>query len=113
MNERFDEPPIDLSTLAPDAQLRAQRIVSVVIQRVTAEREADLREGIKRALARLAVPALFAAAASLAVVLVSEDKPGGDAFAAFVVPRGPAAAWVATGRSPDVAEVMTLTEGRR
>jgi|SRR5215510_3498441 len=106
MADRFDEPAVNLSPLERDTAVRARRIQAALARRI-------LAETVRQTLARWAVPALVAAAASLAVVAGGSTRLGGDAFAAFVVPRGPAAGWVISGRPPDVAEVVAmLGDGR-
>ena len=111
--EDFDEPPVDLSAFNSDAARRAQRIAARVSSRIESARtEPGVVSGIELVLARWAVPATLAAAASLAFVLFTKTQPEADVFAAFVLPRGPAAAWVASGRVPEVAEVTTIIGGR-
>src|SRR5262245_12003407 len=106
MAERFDEPAVDLAPLERDTAARARRIQTALARRI-------LGETVRQTLARWAVPALVAAAASIAVVVIGSRRPSGDAFAAFVVPRGPAAAWVVLGRQPDIEEVVAMAgDGR-
>ena len=113
MNEEFDEPRIDLSALDIDADRRAGRIVELVSSRIASARtEPGLVTSIELVLARWAVPATLAAAASLAFVLLPKTTREADVFAALVLPRGPAAAWVASGRIPDVEEVTTIIGAR-
>jgi hypothetical protein len=114
MNEEFDEAPVNLSALNLDTEWRAKRIaarVSSRIERVGAEPAAV--NGIEIVLARWAIPVSLAAAASLAFVLLTRARHEGEAFAALVLPRGPAAAWVASGQVPEVTEVTTMIGGRQ
>jgi hypothetical protein len=113
MNEDFDEPPVDLSPLDIDAEHRTQRIAARVSSRIERARtDPGVLPGIERVLARWAVPATLAAAASLAFVLLTKPQHEGDVFAAFVLSRGPAAGWIASGQAPDVAEVTTMIGNR-
>lgn len=122
MNEEFgirnaefsEEPPVDLSALNVDAERRAQRITASVLSRIERARtEPDVLASIELVLARWAVPVTLAAAASLAFLLFTRPNPEGEVFAAFVLSRGPAAGWIASGRAPDVAEVTTMIGGSR
>jgi hypothetical protein len=114
MNEEFDEAPVNLSALNIDAERRAQRISARVSSRIESSRaEPGILTGLELALARWAVPVSLAAAASFAFVLLTRTRQEGEAFAALVLPRGPAAAWIASGRVPDVAEVTTMIGGRQ
>lgn len=111
MNENLDELPVDLSALNIDAERRAQRIGARVSSRIrSAGTDPGMLTGIELVLARWAFPATLAAAASLAFVLFPKHEA--EAFAAFVLPRGPAAAWVVSGLTPDVAEVTAMIGGR-
>ena len=107
MDDQMYEPPLDLSALRGDAEMRARRIVAGVSQRIGRDRA---RDGVERMLARWASPAALAAAASAAAVLLPNHKREPDAFAAFVVPAGPAAVWVAKGGAPNMAAVANFAE---
>jgi hypothetical protein len=114
MIEEFEEPPVDLSALNIDAEQRAQRIAARVSSRIESARtEPGDLTAIELVLARWAVPATLAAAASLAFVLLTRSQREDEPFAAIVLSRGPAAAWVASGRVPDVAEVATIIGDRQ
>lgn len=106
MTEPFDEAPVDLGPLEHDMRLRAKRVTAGLARRI-------LRDGARHALARWAGPAWLAAAASLGVVFMGHKASTRDAFAAFVIPHEPAAAWVAFGRPPDLGEVLTVVGGGR
>ena len=106
MAERFDETPVDLGPLERDLRRRAKRITTALARRI-------VRDSAQQALARWAVPALVAAAASIAVALIGQERSSGDAFAAFVLPPGPEAAWVTWGQPPDLAEVATIVGSGR
>jgi len=102
----MDEAPIDLAPLEREIGLRAQRITRAVARRI-------VRESAEQMLARWAASILLAAAASLVILFMGRPQPSGEAFAAFVVARRPAAVWVTSGRRPDLAEVVTIAGGGR
>ena len=106
MAERFDEAPVDLGPLERDTRRRASRITTALARRIARDRAQQI-------LARWALPALIAAAASIAVVFIGHGRSRGEALAAFVLPRGPEAAWVTWGRPPDLAEVVTIAGSGR
>src|SRR5262245_36465199 len=98
MAELFDESPVDLGPLERDLRRRANRVTAALARRV-------VRDRAQQILARWAMPALIAAAASIAVAFIGQERSRGEALAAFVLPRGPEAVWVTWGRPPDLAEV--------
>jgi hypothetical protein len=120
---------VDLTPLRDDAAMRASRVAAGLAPRVAAARRAALQrravwDGARRRLGRLAIPALLAAAAALAGVIVTTgtrashappspaaERP--DPFAGIVLGSGPAARWIALGRRPDVAELVTIVGGAR
>jgi hypothetical protein len=109
---------VDLTRISEDAELRASRVVAGVIDRVAAERrtEAELWESVRRRLARFAIPTALAAAASLAVVLLSDTtstSPNLDPFAPAVLAGNPAVGWIAMDRRPDISEVLAMLRGGR
>lgn len=118
-----DDDRVDLTGLRDDAAARAARIAARLAPRVAAARRAALQrraawDGAQRRLGRLAIPALLAAAAALAGVIVTTRTPPPtplpatppDPFAEVVLGAGPTARWIALGRRPDAAELVT-TEG--
>jgi len=110
MIDELDEPPVNLSALSHDADRRATRVTRGVAQRIARARHGP---GVIENLARWAIPLTLAAAASLAVVLFPRNESHSDAFAAFVIPGRPAAEWIITGESPDVAEVVAMVGDTR
>jgi len=120
---RDDDPeaPVDLSALAGDADVRVARILGRVDERVAAARTGErsamtLGEAVGRRLARFAIPALVAAAAAVAAVVLTGKGADTerDVFAALVLGSDAApAAWIAQGRRPEVPELLRMIEGRR
>ncbi len=97
----------DLSALEEDTALGATRVMARVNRRISAER--DLWGGVRLRLARFAIPAVIAAAASLAAIVLGRVKaPAPDHFAQVVMGEGPAARWVSENRRPDIAELVAL-----
>ena len=139
--ENDHEEPVDLSALAPELDRRASRTVDQLAARIasagvsgatrlqpagsgasgsyTAEPHApepSLAEAVRRRLARAALPALVAAAAACAAVLLSgKGRAGGDdAFVGLLLGgEGPLVGWVAENRRPDPAELLPMLEGAR
>lgn len=109
-----DVAPVDLSPLSYEASRRADRIVHRVTARVGQERTTrHLVPSATDVLARWSIPLTLAAAAGIAFLLITQDKSDADAFAAFVIPGQPAAAWVTTGQPPDINEVVAMVGGPR
>jgi hypothetical protein len=119
------EDRVDLTPLRDDAATRASRIAARLAPRVaaarrTAQQRRAVWDGMRRRLARLAIPTLLAAAAALAGVIVTTRTPPPapppahpDPFAGIVMGSGPAARWIAFDRRPDVAELVTIAGGAR
>lgn len=115
------EEPVDLTLLRDDAATRALRIAARLAPRVAAARATALRQrtvwdGARRRLGRLALPAVLAAAAALAgLILTTRTPPPAltrpDPFAQIVLGTGPAVRWIALGHRPDVAELITIVGG--
>ena len=102
-----EEPRVGLDPLQSDARLRADRIAHQVLQRIE-----DQSDTVKTRLARFAIPALLAAAASLAMVFLSRPHQAEpDPFAVLVVGPGPARAWITFNRAPDLEEVRMMMGG--
>lgn len=119
-----DDDRVDLTALGDDAATRAARIATRLAFRVAAARGAALRrraarDGARRLLGRLALPAVLAAAVALAgVIVTTRTRPPlspatvqPDPFAGIVLGSGPAARWVILGHRPDVAELVTIVGG--
>jgi hypothetical protein len=105
----IEEPRVDLSLLGSEARFRAEQVAHRVMQRI----EADA-DSVSGRLARLALPALLAAAASLVLVLLSRPRePQPNPFAVLVVGPGPARSWVIMNRAPDLNEVQAMMGGGR
>lgn len=105
----FEEPRVDLTPLEREIAFRADRIAHQMRQRI------ESPSGSVRAwLARLAVPALLAAAASIVAVFLSRPhEPEPNPFAVLVVGPGPARAWITYNRAPDLEEVRAMMGGGR
>ena len=105
----FEEPRVDLDSLEPEMTLRAGRIADQVMRRI--ENHAG---SVQTRLARFALPALLAAAASIvAVFLVRPRESEPNPFAVLVVGPGPARAWITFNRAPDLQEVRAMMGGAR
>lgn len=111
-----DDRPLDLAPLAPDADARARRVVNTLAARIASERageRAEERAGvlhdIGRRLARYAIPAALAAAASVVALVSARPRAGTpDPFATAVMGRGPATRWVMQGRAPEPGELVAI-----
>jgi hypothetical protein len=108
---------VDLSPLEPDATHRVTRIITDVSGRVVAARRAqtqrtELWHGVRRRLARLALPAALAAAASITAVRFTgrHSSPRPERFAAVVLERGPARPWIVLDRRPEIPELVAVLE---
>lgn len=105
----FEEPRVDLNPLERELTFRVERIAHQVMHRIESP-----SGSIRARLARLAVPALLAAAASIVAVFLSRPRdPESNPFAVLVVGPGPARAWVIMNRAPDVNEVQAMMGGGR
>ena len=115
----ISEERTDLTALREDAKRRATRITAGVMERVADARshEAsayDLRAEVRRRLARLALPAALAAAASLAAVFLTSRAPAprGDPFAFVVMGEGPATRWIVLDRRPAMRELVMMVRSQ-
>lgn len=116
-----DDDRVDLIPLRDDAAARAARIAARLAPRLAAARRTALQrravwDGARRRLGRLALPAVLAAAAALVgVILTSTTPPPAtarpDPFAEIVLGSGPTVRWIALGRRPDLAELVTIVGG--
>lgn len=108
--------PLDLGALAADARTRAERITAAVTRRVAEARapSPSLAEQVRRDLARFAIPAMLAAAASLALALTG-DAGGAplDRIARVIVPPSPLGRLVIQDRQPEIVELMVMMEPGR
>jgi hypothetical protein len=101
-----EDPPVDLTPLTDHARWRAGRIESRVMQQIAAS------YSVRARLAGAALPALLAAAASVAVLLLTRPREAEpDRFALLVVGPGPARSWVTLNRAPDLQEVRAMLGG--
>jgi hypothetical protein len=111
--------PVDLTSLHDDVTRRAARVTARVVARMAAARRAQTRRselvsGVRRRLARLAIPLMLAAAASLAAVLATGNtRPRPEPFAVAVLGRGPVTRWVALDRRPGIPEVVVMAGSLR
>jgi hypothetical protein len=112
------EDRVDLTPLGSGADLRASRITARVAERVAAARRAEagrseMWDGVRRRLARLAIPGTLAAAASLAAVLTTDGSPDprAEPFALVVLGAGPATRWIALDRPPEISELVAVLRG--
>ena len=119
MSDSFDD-PADLTPLHDDVTRRAARVTARVVARMAAARRAQTRRselvnGVRRRLARLAIPLMLAAAASLAAVLATgKTQPRRlEPFAVAVLGRGPVTWWVALDRRPGIPEVVVMAGSLR
>ena len=115
------EPPLDLSPLTADRELRATRLTARALGRVAAFRERaaqrdDVREGFRRRLASFALPGAIAAAISLVAVLTSDStqtpQPDVGRFALMVMGETPPARWIALDQPPGIEELLQVMRGR-
>lgn len=105
----FEEPGVDLDPLDREIAFRAERIAHQVMHRIE-----DSSGSVRARLARFAVPALLAAAASIVAVFLSRPhEPEPNPFAVLVVGPGPARAWITYNRAPDLEEVRAMMGGGR
>lgn len=113
--------PLDLSPLAADRELRATRLTARVLGQVAAFREKaaqrdEVREGVRRRLARFALPGAIAAAISLVAILSSGSSgetphPEVGRFALMVMGESPAARWIALDEPPGIEELLQAMRG--
>lgn len=106
---------IDLGPLAADAQRRAGRITSAVMQRISAARAPRrLGDDVRRQLARFALPAALAAAASLMLVYASAGRSGPmDRLARVLVPPSSLGRQLIQDQPPEIVELMVMLEPGR
>lgn len=120
MTNEPDQDRVDWSPLVAHAERRAARIAAGVLDRVAAARRAEanrraLTAAVRVRLARLAVPAALAAAASIAGVLATSRRaaPRPRVFAAIILGPGPMTAWVAYDHRPGPGEIVAALGGAR
>jgi hypothetical protein len=113
------EQPVDLALLKPELERRAARVTERVLGRMASLRErerhrAEVREGVRRRLARFALPGALAAALSFLAILATrkEASPPPEVFALMVMGQTPAARWVALGEPPGIAELLQAMRGQ-
>ena len=105
----FEEPRVDLDPLDREMAFRAERITHQVMHRIE-----NSSGSVRARLARFAVPALLAAAASIVAVFLSRPREAPpNPFAILVVGPGPARAWITFNRAPDLEEVRAMMGGAR
>lgn len=97
-----DEPPIDFATVRDALHARAERVTARVMERI-AERRSLPRE-FRRSLARVAIPAILAAAASVAWLVTT--KPAAP-------PVGALQGMLMTNRPVPLLELMVVMEDAR
>ncbi len=106
----FDETPVDLEVLRAELDRRAGRVAARVAMRVAAT-GSPAGSAVRARLARLAIPALAAAAAGIVLLLEARPRTGPiEPFAALVVRPGPARGWIAASRAPDLEEITVMLE---
>jgi hypothetical protein len=115
------DPPLDLSPLAADRDLRAARMSARVLDQVTAFRRQqaqrdEVREGVRRRLARFALPGALAAVISFLAILATgtreTPRPEAGRFAMMVMGQTPAARWIALDQPPGIEELLQAMGGR-
>lgn len=103
-----EDRPLDLSPLGDDADARARRVVEVVAARIARDRAGVLGD-VGRRLARYAIPATLAAAASVVALVSARPRAATpDPFAVAVMGRGPTTRWVMQGRAPEHGELVAI-----
>jgi hypothetical protein len=108
-----DDESLDLASLGADAEVRAARIRTAVLARISAPAPRLLDVTVDR-LARIAIPSLLAAAAAVAAVATTRQaEPRADPFVAWILPRGPARQWAMLDRAPETAELTFFLRGNR
>ncbi len=108
-----DDESLDLASLGADAEVRAARITTAVLARISAPAPRLLEVTVDR-LARIAIPSLLAAAAAVAAVAMTRPaKPRADPFVAWILPQGPARQWAMLDRVPETAELTFFLRGNR
>jgi hypothetical protein len=111
---------VDLSPLAPDAERRAARMTSRVMERIGAfrdqeTREADVSEAVRRRLARFALPAALAAAISFFAILLTgrDSSRPPELFTVVILGSSPAAEWIVRDQPPEIPELLRALDDRR
>lgn len=101
---------MELGRLAEELERRAFRVTNRVLERI------EVRDGVRRRLARFALPGALAAALSFLAILATRrsdrpiEKP--EVFAVMVMGQTPAAKWVALGEPPEIAELLQAMQRR-
>ena len=112
--------PMDLSPLKGDREFRAARLSARVLAQVAAFREHaaqrdEIREGVRRRLARFALPGALAAAISFLAIMATSSRttrPEVERFAVMVMGQTPAARWIALDQPPEIEELLQAMRGR-